>query len=109
MSKKLHVRTLKRKKLPYGRFHYVISLKRSHWQVFYALPNGEMIHTMRSSLRQVCQAPYRLDWETNRTASRVYTTLYLTDPMDLAMIKLTYPDAIRKIYKVSLEDSQQLC
>jgi hypothetical protein len=44
-----------------------------------------------------------LDWETNSRGRRVYTHLYLTDSMDLAMVKLVHHNKLHKMYKIKVE------
>lgn len=106
MSKKLKIRTLKRKKFPYGKFKYIVALKRfGRNPNHYCKPNGGMIEEMRSTLGGVCQGGFRFDYQENSRGQRVYTYLYLENPMDLAMLKLCHHDKMFKIYKVEINQS----
>lgn len=104
---RLSLRTLVRKKLPYGRFTYLVLLKRETRQTRYSDANTSMVESMRDMLRTTCVGQYRLDWLPNTRKKRVYTELFLTNPMDLAMIKLVHGDKLHKIYKIKLADTAE--
>lgn len=103
MSKKLHLRSLPRKSFHKGRFKYVLCLKRSHWRVKNAVSNRKDIVGIRDWLKAACHGHYLVESEKNRKKEVVYTKLYLSRPMDLAMIKLTHSDLIWRIYEIKPE------
>jgi hypothetical protein len=100
MSKKLHLRSLRRKNLHKGRFKYVLCLKRSHWRVRNSISNRKEVVGIRTWLRSACHGHYLLEQEKNRKREVVYTKLYLNRPMDLAMIKLTHAETLWRIYEI---------
>lgn len=100
MSKKLHLRQLRRKSLYKGRFNYVLCLKRSHWNVRHAVSNRKDIVGIRTWLRSACHGHYLVEKVKNRRREDIYTKIYLHRPMDVAMIKLTYSDTLWRIYEI---------
>lgn len=102
MSKKLKIRTLHRNNLPYGKFVYIVTIRRSHWRAKFSRENGKVIEEMRGMLKNTCQGPFRIDHEENTRYKRVYTHIYLVNPMDVAMLKLCHHTKMHKIYKVVL-------
>jgi len=102
---RLSLKTLKLKKLPYGRFTYQVLLGRNIHNIVQCESNAGEIEKMRDLLRNTCVGHYRLDYELNWRSKRVYTHLYLSNPMDLALIKLVHSDKIHKIYKIKLLDA----
>jgi hypothetical protein len=106
MSKKLHLRKLPRNKLHKGRFKYVVCLKRSHWRLWSAVSNRKDVAGIRTWLRSACHGHYLIEQGKNKKREPVYTKLYLYRPMDLAMIKLTYSDALWRIYEITLPETE---
>lgn len=104
---RLSLRTLVRKKLPYGKFTFLVLLKRETKHTRYSDANASMVEGMRDMLRTTCVGQYRLDWIKNTQGKRVYTELFLTNPMDLAMLKLVHGDKLHKIYKIKLADTAE--
>lgn len=102
---KLSLRTLVRNNLPYGKFTFLVLLKRETKRVYFADSNTGSIETMRDLLRTTCAGHYRLDYSPNSRKRRVYTELYLTNAMDLAMVKLVHADKLHKIYKIKVRDT----
>lgn len=101
---RLSLKTLTRKRLPYGRFNFVVLLTREARHYIHADSNAGAVESMRDMLRTTCVGQYRLDHKLNWNKRRVYTHLYLTNPMDLAMIKLVHSEKLHKIYKIRLAE-----
>ena len=99
---KLSLKTLERKKLPKGRFKFMVLIKRQAHRIWRCDSNAGDIEEMRGMLRTTCKGQFRLVHENNSRGRRVYTHLYLTEPMDLAMIKLVHSDKLFKIYKIKV-------
>lgn len=99
---RLSLRTLTLKKLPYGRFTFKVLLKRNTGQITHCASNAGEIQQIRDLLRDTCVGEHRLKFQTNWSKKRVYTTLYLTNAMDLAMLKLVHHDKFHKIYKIKV-------
>ena len=104
---RLSLRTLKLKKLPYGRFTFKVLIKRNVSRVLHCESNAGSVQAMRDMLRTTCLGEYRLRHENNWGKKRVYTELYLTNAMDLAMLKLVHHDKFHKIYKIKLADADE--
>lgn len=104
---KLTMRTLVRNNLPYGRFKYLVLIKRSSNAVWAARANTSEMELMRAMLRTTCVGGFRLKHDVNTRGKRVYTHLYLTNPMDLAMIKLVHADKLYKIYQIKAAEPSQ--
>lgn len=102
---KLKVRTLVRKKRPNGRFNYIVHLNRTTNDPKYASTNASEIEKMRDLLRGTLGGRYKLEHALNYQKRRVYTCVYLENPMDLAMLKLVHSDQIFKIYKIVVPDT----
>lgn len=104
MSKKLKIRTVKRNNLPFGKYNFILKIERKHKKADRARPNaGELVH-LRQMLRD-SGADFRMEYDTNFRGRRIYTTLYLVNPMDVAMVKLVHQSKLRKIYKVEVVNS----
>lgn len=104
MSKKLKIRTLKRNNLPFGKYRFVLKIERRHKHANRARPNaGEMVH-LRQMLRD-SGSDFRMEYDTNYKGRRIYTSLYLVNPMDVAMVKLVHQSKLRKIYKIEVVPS----
>jgi hypothetical protein len=104
---KLTLRTLKRKNLAYGKFGFEVLLNREAKQTRYSDSNAAMVESMRDMLRTTCVGEYRLNHIKNTQGKRVYTKLFLTNAMDLAMIKLVHHDKLFKIYKIKIPDTAE--
>lgn len=102
---RLSLKTLTRKRLPYGKFTFMVLLAREARGLVHCDSNAGAIEKMRDILRTTCVGEYRLDHELNWSKRRVYTHLYLTNPMDLAMLKLVHSDKMHKIYKIKRVDT----
>ena len=101
---RLSLKTLKRKRLPYGKYTFMVLLAREARRVDHCDSNAGSIEKMRDLLRTTCVGEYKLDYEMNWNKKRVYTHLYLQNSMDLAMLKLVHADKMHKIYKIKLEE-----
>jgi hypothetical protein len=99
---KLSLKTLDRKHLPYGKFKFIVLLKRESRRMWRCDSNAGQIEQMRGLLRTTCKGKFKLVHDENHRGRRVYTHLYLTEPMDLAMVKLVHADQLHKIYKVNV-------
>lgn len=99
---RLSLKTLTLNKLPYGRFTFKVLLKRNINRIMHCDSNAGEIQQIRDLLRDTCVGQHRLKYETNWNKKRVYTTLYLTNAMDLAMLKLVHHDKFYKIYKIKV-------
>lgn len=104
---RLSMKTLARKNLPFGKFKFMVLLARDQIRTHYCLSNASKIEELRNLLRTTCKGHYRLDWDTNNRGKRVYTHLYLTEPMDLAMVKLVHQNKLHKIYKIKVESKPE--
>jgi len=99
---KLSLKTLERNNLPYGKFSFMVLLKRTAHRPYIAGTNAGIVESMRDLLRNTCAGDYKLVWEKNCHDKRVYTELYLTNAMDLAMVKLVHGEKLHKIYKIKI-------
>jgi hypothetical protein len=99
---KLSLKQIERKHLPYGKFKFIVLLKRESRRIWRCSSNASMVEQMRGFLRTTINGSFKLVHEYNYKGRRVYTHLYLTEPMDLAMLKLVHGDRLFKIYKVKL-------
>jgi hypothetical protein len=99
---RLSLKTVERKNLPWGRFRYIVLLKREAHRVWRCPSNAGAVEGIRTLLRTTCVGGHKLVHEKNNKNRRVYTALYLTEAMDLALIKLTHADDLHKIYRVSV-------
>jgi len=99
---KLSLKTLERKNLPYGKFKFMVLFKREAHRVWRCDSNAGLIEEMRGMLRTTCRGSFKLVYEVNSRGRRVYTHLYLTEAMDLALIKLTHSEKMFKIYKIKV-------
>lgn len=99
---KLSLKTLERKKLPFGRYKFMVLIKREAHRVWRCDSNAGVIEQMRGLLKTTCKGAFKLVHDSNSRGRRVYTHLYLTEPMDLAMVKLVHSDKLHKIYKIKV-------
>lgn len=99
---KLSLRQVERKNYPYGKFKYIVLLNRESRRIWRCPSNASMVEQIRSLLKTTINGSYKLVHDYNYRSRRVYTHLYLTEPMDLAMLKLVHGDKLFKIYKVKL-------
>lgn len=99
---KLSLKTVERKNLPYGKFKFIVLIKREAHRVWRCDSNAGAMEQMRGLLRTTCKGAFKLVHGNNSRGRRVYTHLYLTEPMDLAMLKLVHSDKLFKIYKVKV-------
>ena len=97
---KLSLKTVERNNLPYGRFKFIVLLKREAHRTYRSDSNAGQVEQMRGLLRTTCKGPFKLLHENNSRGRRVYTQLFLTEAMDLAMVKLVHAEKLHKIYKV---------
>ena len=104
---KLSLKIVERKNLPYGRFKFIVLIKRETHQTWRCDSNAGLVEEMRGLLNTTCKGRYKLKHENNSRGRRVYTRLYLTEAMDLAMIKLVHADVLHKIYRVKLTLSEE--
>ena len=101
---KLSLKTLERKNLPYGKFKFIVLLKREAHRTWRSDSNAGAIEAMRGLLRTTCKGKFKLLYDNNSRGRRVYTELLLTEAMDLAMVKLVHSEKLHKIYKVKVRD-----
>ena len=104
---KLSLKTVERNNLPYGQFKFIVLLKREAHRTWRADSNAGAIEEMRGLLRTTCKGKFKLLHESNGRGRRVYTRLYLTEAMDLAMVKLVHAEKLFKIYKVKLRQTDE--
>lgn len=104
---KLSLKTVERANLPYGKFKFMVLLKREAHHIWRSDSNAADIEEMRGFLRTTCRGHHKLVHEKNSRARRVYTRLYLTEAMDLAMLKLVHQDKLFKIYKIKLQEQPE--
>jgi hypothetical protein len=100
------LRTLRRRKLPRGRFSFKVSLVRSARSAAISDTNASEIMAMRDLLRRSLVGKWRLDHENNWARRRVYTHLYLESAQDLALLKLVHGELFHRIYKISLDEPE---
>jgi hypothetical protein len=79
--------------------------KKKHLHV----PNLEQIQPIRELLESTAIGQWRIDEVTcyiqrDRDKAKVYTKIYLTEGMDVALIKLCYHEHLRKLYKIVIPD-----
>ena len=99
---RLSLKTLTLKKLPHGRFTFKVLIKRNISRTMHCDSNAGEIQQMRTLLRDTCVGEHRFKYHVNWNKKRVYTELYLTNAMDLAMLKLVHHDKFYKIYKIKV-------
>jgi hypothetical protein len=102
MSKKLKVRTLKRKKLPFGKYTWIVSIQQEDNWIRLREANGLKIAPIRQTLENAGTGSWRFMYSRNYRNNKVYQRIYLTNAMDVAMIKLCTAELIRKIYKIEV-------
>lgn len=100
------LRTLKLSNKPYGKFDYVVHLTRRARIPKYAKTNAGEIEKIRHLTKNTFQGPVRFKWVKNHDNRRVYTHIYISHSMDLAMLKLVFSDSIHKIYKVIIDAAE---
>jgi hypothetical protein len=105
---KLSMRVLERNRLPGGRFKYMVLLNRNQHAITYSNSNASEIEVLRDMLQGTCTGGYHLAYELNYRKKRVYTHLYLVNPMDLAMIKLAHSEKLFKIYRIEVRQPDEL-
>ena len=108
MSKRLHVRTLKLKNLPYNKFNYVVWLEKGSKKKHLQIPNFENIKPIKELLDGTAIGQWKIEEtshyvQNNRGKAKIYTKIYLVEVMDVALIKLCYHESLRKIYKIIIE------
>lgn len=99
---KLSLKTVERNNLPYGKYKFIVLIKRETHRTWRCSSNAGNIELMRGLLRTTCKGHFKLLHDNNSRGRRVYTKLYLTEAMDLAMIKLVHAEKLHKIYKVKV-------
>jgi hypothetical protein len=100
------LRPLKRKNKPYGRFDYIVHLHRKSNIAKWSATNASEFEKIRE-LAASFQGEHRFRFVKNHNNRRVYTHIYLSNAMDLAMLKLIFSDSIHKIYKVTVDTDEQ--
>jgi len=105
---RLSIKTVERTNLPFGRYKFMVLLGRSARRPINAISNAGEIEDMRNMLRTTCKGKYKLIHHDNYKGRRVYTRLYLTEAMDLAMIKLVHSEKLHKIYKIKVANDESL-
>ena len=106
MSKKLKIRPLKLAKLPYGKYTWMITIAQDGTFVHAREANGLKILPIRQILENAGTGSWRFSYVLNYRKNKVYQRIYLTNSMDVAMIKMCNSDLIRKIYKIELSESK---
>jgi len=104
---RLTLKTLERNNLPFGKFSFKVDLARETKRTYFSASNASQIEAMRDMLRTTCVGDHKLVWATNSKGKRVYLELYLTNSMDLAMLKLVHADKLFKIYKIKVVDTPE--
>jgi hypothetical protein len=99
---RLSIKTLKRKNLVRGRYKFMVLLKRNNTRSHHATTNAGEIEDLRDMLRGSCRGKFKLQWEVNWRGKRVYTHLYLTEAMDLALLKLVHASKMHKLYRIEV-------
>jgi hypothetical protein len=108
MSKRLHIRTLKLKKLPYDKFNYVVWLEKGNKKKHLQIPNFENVKPIKELLEGTAIGSWKIEdtsqyIQYNRGKDKIFTKIYLVEIMDVALIKLCYHESLRKIYKIIIE------
>jgi hypothetical protein len=107
MSKHLRVRILKRHKLPKNKFKYIIKLKdlhktdnnREEFQPIIDLLTTNSIGEWQLQIHK------RTRWRTPRKIKTI-KGIYLSESMDVAIVKLAYSEYIVRIYQIEVEENQ---
>lgn len=100
---KLKIRTKRRETLPGGIYEWQIDFNRTRLHMRRCPSNEDAIAPILELLKNTAVGKHRMVWEYNWLKKPVGITLYLTHKSDVAMIKMCYSDAIRKIYQLKLE------
>ena len=104
MAKKLRIRTLRLEKLPYGKYNFVAFIKQKSPNVKYSGPNGKYVTPIRDILSNSASGNWRLGHALNYKKNKVYTKVYLTNKIDLALLKMCCPHLFYKIYEIKLKE-----
>lgn len=103
MSKRLKIRLLKLNNLPYGKYTWAVTLVHTKNNISRCLSNGTDIQPLKELLTDSAIGNWRLIYQKNYKKNRIYTKIYLTHKIDVALLKLCYTDKLRKIYRIELK------
>lgn len=104
MSKSLGIRKLKLKKLPRGRFHYMVAINTAPPEGYSVKKNKEEVADITRLLEDNGVGRYRFTRPPKKTAYKnILCTLYLEDKTDLMLVKMCYAKYIYRIYEIILE------
>lgn len=101
---RLKLRTVKMKKYPHGRYKFKILLKRNLRQIHYCTTNAPECVEIKNFLFRSSSGQSLFVYTNNARKKQIFTELYLTDLMDVTLLKLTHADKLHKIYKIIVED-----
>lgn len=99
----MHLRYKKAKKFPHNTKYQVVFVKKElhRWWMNSSYlqyeSNAQEVEDIRRSLRNG-GGRYVFKYTRNTKNRKVYDCVYLTDGMDVAMIKLTHPHLIKRVY-----------
>lgn len=105
---RLSPKKLKRKNLPYGKYTYMVTFRRTTHNTYHCANNIKEIEEIRRLLRSASTGIFRFEYKKNRRKKKVYTHLLLTSAMDLALIKLVHSEKMHKIYKIEVSQLDQI-
>jgi hypothetical protein len=88
--------------LPYGKYTWIVSIEQENEWLRMREANGLKIAPIRRTLENAGTGLWRFSYKLNYKRNKVYQKIYLTNSMDVAMIKLCTAELIRKIYKIEL-------
>lgn len=100
---KLKIRTKQRETLPGGIYEWQIDFHRPTMHLRRCKSNEEAVAPILALMRSTAVGKHRMVWGKNWLGKPIAISMYLTHKSDVAMIKMCYSDAIRKIYQLKLE------
>ena len=100
---RLSLKPLKRKNLAYGKFKFQVDFVKPVRNGRCDESNASKIEKIRKLLEVTGKGQFRFNWRLNFKNKRVYTRLFLTESIDLTLVKLIHPGLLFKIYQIVME------
>lgn len=101
------IRTLKRDKLPYGRYQYKIDLfqSKSWLRHLHKYKNSEWFSEVEEFLSDSITNPYKIQYYKSKRMDHnleIPLSIFLSNEDDLLKLKLSYPEIMYRIYKIEV-------